>query len=42
MLRLKRKMVVYVMRDLASIHPLGYIMMGTILIIGLTLISQVA
>jgi hypothetical protein len=42
MLRLKRKMVVYVMRDLASIHPLGYIMMATILTIGLILISKIA
>jgi hypothetical protein len=40
-LRLKRKATVYVKRDLATIHPLAYVMMATILTLGLIIIPMV-
>ena len=40
MLRLKRKMIIYVKRDLASIEPAAYVMITLLLVVGAYIIPK--
>ena len=40
MLRLKRKMMIYVKRDLASVEPAAYAMMTMLLVVGAYIIPK--